>query len=168
MLKSAYVRRKKFFLPVTRWLGIQQELLNHWNNQAHTFKCITNLTDVCSKPTCKVNIFLKKHIRHRGLAKFFHEDWLQHLSRIWLWQDQVRLPSKIVRTLHASLKQSALHKLIKCNHTTLKRKTARYMLFHLISPSPYTIRNLPQLLQPTDFCVQKHRGEKKDTFRIHP
>lgn len=91
-----------------------------------------------------------------------------HLSRIWLLQDQVRLLLKIVRTLHASHKQSALHKLIKFNHTTLERKTVRHMLFHLISPSPYTTRNLPQLLQPTDFCAQKHRGGKKGTFRTHP
>lgn len=91
----------------------------------------------------------------------------QHLSRIWLLLDQVRLLSKIV-TLHASHKQSALHKLIKFNHTTLKRKTARHMLFHLISPSPYTIRNLPQLLQPTDFRVQKHRGGKKTLLELIP
>lgn len=84
-----------------------------------------------------------------------------HLFRISLVQDQVRLLLIILRTLHASHKQSALHKLIKFNHTTLERKTARHMLFHLISPSPYTIRNLPQLLQPTDFCVQKHGEEKK-------
>lgn len=85
----------------------------------------------------------------------------QHLFRTSLLQDQVRLLLLILRTLHASHKQSALHKLIQFNHTTLERKTARHMLFHLISPSPYTIRNLPQLLQPTDFCVQEHGGKSK-------
>jgi len=38
------------------------------------------------------------------------------------------------------------------------------MLFHLIAPSPYIIRNLPQLLQPTDFCVQNQERKKKNTF----
>lgn len=70
----------------------------------------------------------------------------------------------ILRTLHASHKQSALHKLIEFNHTTLERKTARHMLFHLIAPSPYIIRNLPQLLQPTDFCVQYQERKKKKAF----
>lgn len=82
-----------------------------------------------------------------------------------VWNITTKRPSQTATdnfALHASHKQSASHKLIKFNHTTLKRKTARHMLFHLISPSPYTIRNLLQLLQQTDFCVKKHwRGKKR-------
>lgn len=150
MLESALEGRNCFCQ--SHRFGIRQVT---FSGQAYILIRITKLNDFHSKSTCKFVIFQKKRINKTEwqLSQTSVKIGFQHPFGISLLQDQVRLVVIIFRTLHASYKQSALHKLIKFNHTTLERKTARHMLFHLIAPFPYIIRNLPQLLQPTDFCV---------------